>query len=242
MSEAEKRSGQSQLAAKKNAQFFLEEHSTYKEKIASIDTYSTISSALNKELAGVESLLDIGNGGVFDYDTSLVEKITGLDLFLSSLPPTVEIPKNVTMVQGSALSIPSDLHGFDAVVMVMLIHHLVGDTTSACRANVTQAFTEASRVLRKGGKLVVMDSCVPSWFYAFEHLAFRSASWVIERTMKHPPVLQYTQRQVVNMMTVAGFGDISVAAIPKGRFILQFGAKVPSFLTPTQPILFVARR
>jgi hypothetical protein len=36
---------------------------------------------------GVGELIDIGNDGVFDYDTSLVTSITAVDLFLDDLPP-----------------------------------------------------------------------------------------------------------------------------------------------------------
>ncbi|HDL7892124.1 TPA: hypothetical protein PXP76_004471, partial [Yersinia enterocolitica] len=52
---------------KMNADFFLNEHSDYKKKIESIDTYKSISQTLDSNLLGVNKLLDIGNGGVFDY-------------------------------------------------------------------------------------------------------------------------------------------------------------------------------
>ena len=36
------------------------------------------------------------------------------------------LPKNIKLEIGSALNIPSKLTNFDAVLFVMLIHHLVG--------------------------------------------------------------------------------------------------------------------
>lgn len=231
--------GQTDISARKNAEFFLEEHATYKDRIGKIDTYQRLSEALNSQLSGLTKILDIGNGGVFDYDTSVVQEIVGLDLFLDALPKDIKIPGNVAMIQGSALDIPEHLRDFDAVLMVMLIHHLVGNNVTMCKANVQQSFFEAFKAIRPSGKLIVMDSCVPRWFFIFEKLVFKSAAWIISKTIKHPPVFQYTTADVTEMMRKAGFKKIEAILIPKGRYILQFGVKFPSFLTPTQPTLFV---
>jgi len=234
--------GQTDESAKKNAEFFLDEYQDYKEKVASIDTYAAISSALSGPLAGVERLLDIGNGGVFDYDTTCVGKITGLDLFLDDLPADIRLPGNVTMVQGSALDIPPALKEFDGVVMVMLIHHLVGRNVADCVANVRQVFAEAHRVLRPGGKLVIMESCVPRWFFHVERLLFAPSVLVIERTMKHPPAFQYPATMLEEMIIQAGFSSVARQEVPLGKYVLQFGVKVPTWVTPVQPVLFTALR
>jgi hypothetical protein len=239
MTDSKNVNGQTEISAKKNAQFFLEEHASYKEKVGAIDTYKRISEALDLELTGLHRLLDIGNGGVFDYDTNLIPEIIGLDLFLDALPKGIVIPSNVRMVQGSALDMPSELKDFDAVLMVMLIHHLVGETVENCEANVQKSFDEAHKAIGSGGKLIVMDSCVPHWFFLFEKLVFRAAAWVISKTIKHPPTLQHTAPSVIKMMHDAGFKRIESKVIPMGRFVLQYGVKVPSFLTPTQPTLFI---
>jgi SAM-dependent methyltransferase len=234
--------GQTKTSVEKNVRFFLDEYQSYRKKVESIDTYASISSALSAELKGVARLLDMGNGGVFDYDTSCVQEIIGLDLFLDDLPDDIQLPPNVRMVQGSALDIPEALHGFDGVVMVMLIHHLVGKTVPDCLANVQQALSEAHRVLRPGGKFVIMESCVPSWFFSFEKLVFRPASLVIEKTMKHPSTLQYPSEYLLRLIRQAGFVDASSKKIPLGKHVLQFGAKVPAWATPVQPVLFSALR
>jgi SAM-dependent methyltransferase len=234
--------GQTQVSTDKNAKFFLDEYQNYRGKVESIDTYAAISFALSMRLQGIRRLLDIGNGGVFDYDTTIVREIVGLDLFLDNLPADIHLPKNVVMVEGDALKIPDALKDFDGVVMVMLIHHLVGRSVQDCVANVQQLLSEAHRVLRPGGSLVIVESCVPSWFFLFEKTVFVPATWVIEKTIKHPPTLQYPSQLLLEMIEQAGFVEVKKEDIKKAKHVLQFGVKVPSWATPVQPVLFSALR
>jgi ubiquinone/menaquinone biosynthesis C-methylase UbiE len=231
---------QTKSSVDKNFDYFLGSYESYKSKIESIDTYAMINSKINHELFGIKKMLDIGNGGVFDYEVSLVPNITGLDLFLDDLPKGIVIPKNVKMVQGSALEIPFEKPSFDGVIMVMLLHHLVGQTPKESLLNVEKALSEAGRVIKRGGKLIIVESCVPFWFYQLEKFLYRSATILIEKFMRHPATLQYPKDVLRNVIFGAGFRDILIEEIPKGRFILQFGVKVPSWITPVRTILFSA--
>jgi hypothetical protein len=87
-----------------------------------------------------------------------------------------------------------------------------------------------------------MESCVPTWFFAFEKAVFKAASLVIEKTIKHPPTLQYPSAVLLKMIEQAGFVDASSKAVPLGKYVLQYGIKVPTWVTPVQPILFSAVR
>jgi|GEM_PF-296836 len=235
-------SGQTPMSAEKNTKFFLDEYQNYKAQVGSIDTYASISSALSKKLQGTRRLLDIGNGGVFDYDTSHIGEIVGLDLFLDHLPDTIRFPPNVKMIQGSALDIPKNLGSFDGVVMGMLVHHLVGKTVNDCIANTRQLLSETRRVLHPGGKLVIMESCIPSWFFVFEKILFAPATFFIEKTIKHPATFQYSADFLFEMIEKAGFAEVKRENISKGKYVLQYGVKVPSWVTPIQPVLFSAIR
>lgn len=87
--------------------------------------------------------------------------------------------------------------------------------------------------------MIIAESCIPSWFFALERVVFKPASWVIERSIKHPPTLQYAESHLLGMIASAGFSETDARRIPKGRFVLQYGVKVPSIFTPVQPFLFV---
>jgi len=241
--ENKSKDGQTPTSAEKNIKYFLGEYEYYKTQIESIDSYTAISLALSEKLQGIQRLLDIGNGGVFDYDTSRVGQITGLDLFLDNLLPTSsQLPPNVKMVQGSALDIPKNLNDFDGVVIVMLIHHLIGKTVDGCVKNTQQLLSEVYRVLRPGGKFIIIESCVPGWFFNFEKIVFVPATWVIERTIKHPSTLQYSPEFLFDMIKNAGFSQVKKEIVPMGKYVLQYGLKVPTWCTPVQHYLFSAVR
>jgi SAM-dependent methyltransferase len=221
-----------------NRQFFAGNES-YQTAIAEIDTYRALRLALNDAIAGLENVVDIGNGGVFDYDVNLVKRITAVDLFLDSIDTTVH-PGHIKFVEGSALDLPLPSSSVDGVLIAMLLHHLVGDTVDTCLANLQKCILEAARVLRPGGRLVLLESCVPTWFYMLERLVFKPASFAVPIATKHPITLQYPI-DLLEQSVARVFSDTTVRHIPKGKYVLQFGMKVPSFVTPVQPYLITGK-
>ncbi|HEX4231396.1 MAG TPA: class I SAM-dependent methyltransferase [Bryobacteraceae bacterium] len=228
---------QSDHSVAKNASFFGDQRNGYKSKISTLDTYRNISASINAELNGVHHLLDVGNGGTFDYDVSLLPELAAVDLFLEDLPPG-SFPTNVVPKNGSALALPFAGASFDGVIMVMLIHHLIGNSVSECWENVTRAVDEAFRVLKPGGKLIVMESCVPQWFYGFEKLVFPLAAKLIGRLSSHPATLQFPPAMIADLLRKHA-ANVDVLRIPKGRWVLQYGIQYPSALTPVAPYRFV---
>jgi SAM-dependent methyltransferase len=225
---------QSAESKKRNVKFFS--RAQYAENIGELDTYKLIRERINGELHGIRSLLDVGNGGVFDYDTSLVESIVGVDLFLPSTP----LPPNVSMRAGDAVSLPFKRPQFDAVMMVMLLHHLAGKTAAASEDNLRAALSEARRVALPQAKIIVVESCVPAWFFRMQKLVFPLSSRLVSLVLSHPAVLQYTAERIVQVLREAGFVNIRREAIPLGKYVLQFGVKWPSRLTPVYPMIFTA--
>jgi len=232
---------QSQESIKKNISFFQNNLDTYNANIQTLDTYQKIRAAINQSISQIDHLLDIGNGGVFDYDTTLVNRITALDLFLDRLPDTFACPNNVLLSTGSALDIPEKDETFDGVLMVMLIHHLTGETVQKSKDNMQLAISEAHRVLKPNGKFILMESCIPLWFYYFEKVVYRLAGKLTAKFLEHPMTLQYPVALIHDEMK-KNFGTVDITDIPLGRWVLQFGFKVPSFITPVRPTLFIATK
>ncbi len=230
-------SNQANNGIDKNISFFRDNLQTYGKNVQELDTYVAIRESINNALKGVNYLLDIGNGGVFDYDAEIVPNIVALDLFLDEIDSST-YPSHITFKTGSALDIPEVDETFDGVIMVMLLHHLVGKTAAESLSNVHVAIGEAIRVLMPGGKLIIVESCVPEWFYAFERAIFPLASKVINQILPHPMTIQYPIDLIAEIAS-ADNPDIHVLRIPKGRWVLQYGYKFPSMLTPVNPYQLV---
>jgi SAM-dependent methyltransferase len=233
---------QSESSAAANAAYFLANIEIYRNAVTSIDTYGKINQFISGKVAGVDRLIDIGNGGVFDYDPSKVRTITAVDLFFAGIPPELlhqHFPPNATAVQGSALQIPEGEGGYDMALMVMLLHHLSGATWRESLANVQTAVAEAIRVLRPGGRLLIIESCVPWWFFQLEKPAFSVLTSLTESIYAHPITFQFPPRMIRDVV-VQHAERVKIEKIPKGRYVLQFGFKVPSAFTPVQIFAFEA--
>ena len=230
---------QEPTAAARNEAFFAD-NAAYTERVASLDTYRFIREHLDAEVAGAQRLLDIGNGGTFDYDPALAGAITAVDLFAE---PGAERPPNVEYVQGDALDLPVEDGSYDTALMVMLFHHLVGASARDLPANVSASLAQAHRALAPGGRLIVVESCVAPWFYAFERVAFPALLAISKRgAIEHPATLQLPPRLIAGLIEER-FGSVErVQRIPVGRLILQFGRRWPTALTPARPWIFTARR
>jgi len=234
------KSKQSSDSQKSNEVYFLNYIDEYGGMVGELDSYENIRTAINLHIDGLENLVDIGNGGVFAYDTNLVKKITAIDLFLDSLDFS-KYPKNVILRQGDALNLEVPETFYDAVIFVMLIHHLVGENVKDTHENLTRCISEAHKVLKPGGKLIIVESCVPSWLYKAEKILFPISNYLISKFLTHPMAFQYTSDMVANKI-LEFFGECEVQKIPKGKYIIQLGFKVRSFLTPVEAFIFTAHK
>jgi SAM-dependent methyltransferase len=224
---------------KKNIDFFSN-NLNYQNNVGKIDTYQILFNKITQNVLGSRRLLDIGHGGSFDYDTKKVKEIIGLDL--EEMIKEELLPKNIKLKVGSALDIPEDLKNFDTTLLVMLIHHLIGKNVSENLENLDKCLYEAKKTLAENGKLVIVESCVPYWFYFVEKLLFKLSSILIIKFLKHPPAFQFTKDLIIQSLKKNNYKNISVNKIKQGRYILQYGFKFPTFLTPVETVIFTAHK
>jgi SAM-dependent methyltransferase len=229
--------GQDPASVAKNASFF-DSNDRYAQSVGSLETYRHIRNAVDKAIIGARRLLDVGNGGVFDYDTSLAEEIVGVDLFLDKPSPT--LPEHITLRRGDALALHEPDAAYDVVLEISVFHHLVGSTEHGTLENIRRAVAEAHRVLEPGGRLVVMESCVSARSFAVERRLFGLLRRLAQTPlMRHPATLQFPPATIAEVIREQ-FGSVVVTAIPVGRWIVQFGVRWPASLTPARPYLFTA--
>jgi len=231
---------QGETSVRQNAEFFSGDR--HCDDVVRLDTYKLIREALTREVAGCGRLLDVGNGGVFDYDTTQVEEIVAVDLFLDRLPPD-RFPPNAVARNGDALALDEPDGAYDMVLEALLYHHLVGTRPDDSIANTRQAIGEACRVLRPGGRLVVVESCVPRWFYRVERILFKPLVALARTPILggHPAVLQLPFALLCDL--VAERLEVERAyQVPTGRWTTQFGRRWPTALTPARAFVVVARK
>ncbi len=227
--------GQDVHAAAQNREFFAHDE-RYARRNARLAITRNTRDVLNSQVEGARRVLDVGNGGVFDYDTSLAAEIVAVDLFLDELPPE-RFPANVVVRRGSALALPEHV-----VLLSYVIHHLVGENAHDVDANAVRAVVEATRVLEPGGRLVVVESCVPRWFHWFERRVFALLRWLsTTRVMQHPPTLQLPAARLAGILR-QHLDTVTVERIPAGWAMLQFGVPWPTPLTPARPWLLVGSK
>ena len=233
---------QTPKSLEKNSTYFLENIDTYSNQVYHLEGYQYMYEAISEKLKNMGDLLDIGNGGVFDYNVSLPKSITAVDLFLDKLPNDNTKAKNISLIKGDALALPFNEPLFDGCIMVMLLHHLIGNSVKDNYKNLNTSIHEAFKVLKPGGKLIIMESCVPPWFCTFEKKVFKIASLLISKTLKHPPTFQFTETDITNSIYSIFKSAHEIQKIPKGKYVLQFGFKVPTWVTPVFPVLFVVTK
>jgi SAM-dependent methyltransferase len=228
--------GQQQVTAATNSRWFAN-NDHYIEGQARLEHYRHIQKIVEREVRGVDRLLDVGNGGFFNYDTALAGHVTAVDLFLPNGPgPTA----NSTFRQGSFLKLPFHDESFDGVLQQNVFHHVTGPDVAQNRANLRRCLTEMYRCLRPGGKAIVIESTVGPIFYAFEVAVYQICLTV--KRGGHPVTFQYTPRQIIRRAEECGFQVEEFTYVPRGKFILQYGYKWPTLLTPARPIKLILRR
>jgi SAM-dependent methyltransferase len=231
--------GQAGDSVARNQEFFAGD--TYARNADQLDSHESIRSVLTAELDGSGAVLDVGNGGVFAYDPSVVDSVTAVDLFFDADSGS-DAPANVTFKRGDALSLTEEPESFDVVVQAFLYHHLTGVRAADSITNVRRAISEAARTLKPSGRLVAAESCIPGWFWGVEKILYQplramSASRLLGG---HPAILQLPlnvlRGLIEEQMTIE-----RVTQIPLGRWVTHFGRRWPTALTPVRAHMIVAR-
>ncbi len=233
-------SRQSPTSVDQNADFFARED--YGRQAAELDSHRLMREVITREVRGAGRVLDVGNGGVFEYDPSVVDSIVAVDLFLDRLPGS-HFPPNVTARRGDALRLEEPADHYDAVLETFLFHHLVGERPADLVANVRSALAQAEKPLKPGGRMIVAESCVPPWFYAVEKLLFGTLRTLARTPLLggHPATLQLPF-DLLTALIGERFEIERAYELPLGRWITQFGRRWPRALTPVRAYLVVARK
>ena len=219
-------------------QDFFSQWSSYHQLVNELDTYRHTTEALRGEIRG--RLLDVGNGGVFNYDLNAAKEIVVVDLS-EELVNSQTKPPNVTFIWGDATSMPVDSGSFDTCLHQFLLHHLAEKSFTVTCQRTRQAMREAYRALKPGGRLVLIESCLPApWEWA-ERMLFPFFRFVVAR-LGHPIVFQWNWNRLARFAREVGFEKVELTPVHLGKWIIQLGHRWPTALTPVRVYKIVAHK
>jgi ubiquinone/menaquinone biosynthesis C-methylase UbiE len=221
----------------KTKQFF-DEWTSYHETVKKIDTWKLYGEAISKQIKnGV--ILDIGNGGIFNYDTSKAKKIIAIDLSPNLISNAPREADNIEYRVGNIIELDYTAAEFDQAVMDMLVHHLAGKNFAVTKSNVLKSFENTYRVLKPGGELIIMESCLPELF-EFAEKNFFFFFRIFTGLLGHPVVFQWNRKSLENLLRQSGFKNITMDEVKLGKWIIQLGFKIPAVLSPAKAYIIKA--
>jgi len=223
---------------RKRTQEFFDNWDEYHQLVSELDSYQFTQRALAGEIRG--RMLDVGNGGVFNYDVTCAEHITVVDI-AADLVAQKKHPDNVTFKWGDATALPVDANSFDLVLQQLILHHLAERNFTVTRQRTMQAIQEAYRVLKPGGRLVIIESCLPKPIEIAERLLFPEFRAFV-RLIGHPIVFQWNWRSLAEFAQAAGFVNVNLIPVNLGRWVIQLGRKWPTALTPVRMYKLTAHK
>lgn len=196
--------------------------------------YQNVRLELEKHLRGV--VLDIGNGNVFNYDLDRLDKVIAVDLAFRNMKDSSKV--NYFSGDARNLNMAQD-HSCDYVLMQFLVHHIVDRNKKMTGDSIARALSECHRVLKIGGKLIIVEMLVTSFVETLENILY-SLTYKLLTLLNKPMVKFYSRLGLIARLKKAGFSDIIDYEIDMGKWIDPFEAlfpgamKLPRFLYPAQ--------
>ncbi|MGV8924959.1 MAG: class I SAM-dependent methyltransferase [Ewingella sp.] len=163
--------------------------------------------------------LGCGAGHASFIAASVVNKVIAYDLSSQMLDVVAQSAKdqglnNIEVQQGVAESLPFADNSADVIISRYSAHHW---------HDVGQALREARRVLKPGGKIIMMDVASPG------HPLLDIYLQTVEKLRDTSHVHNYAPGQWLSLFTEAG---LQIETLSSGRLVLEFSSWVARMRTP----------
>lgn len=238
-------------------EYFKEITDTYRiGNEANIDLLINLRNSVSNFIKG--DVLDIGNGGLINFDVDKASSITLADIVIEPIK-NPKIVKDRTLVyldesyrkilkftEADVLNLPFNDKSFDNVLMFNVAHHLSVETSKDSISNINYAIDGIKRVLRDDGIFLIWETC-PSFFAKIiQKLCYNFFFWLFKKFNKPIPYF-LDKKQIIDLLEKKEFKLIMVKEIEWGKRV--YSPIFPGFVPPRwfwnkilRTYLFVAKK
>ena len=128
------------------------------------------------------------------------------------------------------------------VIMQHLLHHLADNTLKKTLKNLERGFKETNRVVKKQGKIMIVEGCVPPLFDYLQRALFPINKRLYKWLFSFPMVLQYSKEKIVQELKKSGFEIEAVEVIKDGDILPIFGLNLPRKYIPLKHYCIIAKK
>ena len=226
--------------------FFDRESSRYKEFILTRDFVSSLRGMIIPLLRG--SVLDIGSGCVADFQDGPFDLYIAMDISLGMLMGLSEKGK-ARAVCGDATALPFGEGSFDVLIFRAVLHHLSpnGMPERGMNERMRQVFSEAKKLLRPDGRVLVVEPCLPLLLEGLEEMFSPLIRWIM-RLLGLPYVFIFSSRRLSSLLREERWDSVQVRPVQgagkKWDWIIPILGlpflKIPRWLSPSKVYLIEA--
>ena len=211
---------------------FAKQQKKYREVVEKTnkELYKNIRKELDKNLKGV--VLDIGNGGIFNYDVNKLKGIIAVDIAFKS-----KEDGKIKYIEGDARNLNKiKSNSCDRVVMQFLLHHITERNKKKTYIGLKKSLKEAKRVLKKKrGELIIIEMLVNPLVENLENIFYDINSFFFS-LINRPMLKFYSKVSLHNLLAESGFRKILTKPINIGKYIDPLGGILPGFIKI--PVIF----
>ena len=195
-----------------------------------------------------KKVLDVGNGGVRQFNSPQTSLYVGFDFSLEMLKRGEN--RFFYTVCGEATDLSFKKGAFNTILYLYLLHHLAKGSVGTTIEAVKKTLREGAACLQTGGNVIIAETCLPPFLEKVERAFFfiLRAFLLLSRQSE---VLLFSAETLTRILMESGYKEIRTWKVPKEkggswdgvRISIRFSAlKIPRWMNPSTSTIIEATK